>query len=442
MSMLIKNNLDAVRTLNMMDANHTMAHKHLMKVSTGMKVRDAQDDAAAYAISEKMRVRIRALEQAHSNTQNGSNMIKTAEGAVSCIVDALRTLKERAINSANDSNSDEDRRMIQKEFDQLVDQIDEDALIQFNGMYLIDNTRNNALFATRSITANYNLATDTSDSTAFSELKTRNGESLGINESDVISWSYVADGKTYHGQLTGNSTFEDLQTALQENTPFEPNVIVNSMTSYTDTIYDNDKFGKGIEQGRGIWIIPYNIDTTNQIAGFTLSVTDAATGNVNEFANAQLQFKEINRGETQTGDRALSFQVGADANVATKFALTDMRAQALGLKGSDNKIISISTQADANAAVAAIDNILERVLDQQTTIGAAIVRLERTATNLTTAYTDDQVSESVIRDADMAKEMTGYAKYSMLTQTSQAMLAHATRNPMDVMYLLGENQEE
>ena len=170
-------------------------------------------------------------------------------------------------------------------------------------------------------------------------------------------------------------------------------------------------------------------------------MTDS-TGTVNKFANAQLQFKEIQRGETQTDDRALSFQVGADANVATKFALTDMRAQALGLKGSDNKIISISTQADANAAIAAIDNILERVLDQQTTIGAALVRLERTAINLTTSYTDDQASESVIRDADMAKEMTGYAKYNMLTQTSQAMLAHATRNPMDVMYLLGENQEE
>ena len=93
MSMVIKTNMDALRTFNMMDTNRTQAYKHLEKVSTGMKVRNAQDDASAYSISERMRVRIRALEQAHSNTQNGSNMLKTAEGAVSTILDALRTLK-------------------------------------------------------------------------------------------------------------------------------------------------------------------------------------------------------------------------------------------------------------------------------------------------------------------------------------------------------------
>lgn len=438
MAMSIKNNLDAVRTLNMMDANHTMAHKHLMKVSTGLKVRDAQDDAAAYSISERMRVRIRALEQAHNNTQNGSNMIKTAEGAVSCIIEALRTLKEKAINSANDSNLDEDRRMIQKEFDQLVDQIDEDALITFNGMYLIDDTRNNTLVDTKEIMANYNLSTETTAETTFAELKTRSGESLGIKDTDIVSWSYVLDGRTYHGQVTGNTTLDEFSSSLEK-----PILTINSEDS-TALDEDTDKFGNNFNLPEGVYLEGTTTDENGNVyhlASFTIGVMDSE-GKVNKFANAQLQFKEINRGESQTGDRALSFQVGADANVATKFALRDMRAKALGLKGSDNKIIGISTQADANAAISAIDNILERVLDQQTTIGAALVRLERTATNLTTAYTDDQASESVIRDADMAKEMAGYAKYNLLTQTSQAMLSHANRNPLDVLYLLGEGEEE
>ena len=164
-------------------------------------------------------------------------------------------------------------------------------------------------------------------------------------------------------------------------------------------------------------------------------------GTLNKFANAQLQFKEWNRNETATGDRALSFHVGAEANVATKFAMTDMRAKALGLKGDDDNIISISTKEDANAAINALDLAIEKVLDQQTTIGAALTRLERTATNLTTTVTDDQSSESVIRDADMAKEMAGYAKYNLLSQTSQAMLAQANQNPMDVLYLLGLGEE-
>lgn len=437
MSMLIKNNLDAVRTLNMMDANHTLAHKHLSKVSTGLKVRDAQDDAAAYAISERMRVRIRALEQAHSNTQNGSSMIKTAEGAVSSIIEALRTLKEKAIDAANDSNSDEDRRMIQKEFDQLVDQIDEDALITFNGMYLIDDTRNNALVSTKELMANYNLSTETDESTTFSALKTRTGESLGIKDDDVVNWSYIIDGQTFHGQVTGNTALGDLFSNLTPGT--EPLI-----TAYTTDMLssDLDKFGNSLFVKAGVYVgATTDGDNPKHMAGFTFGVTDS-TGKVNKFANAQLQFKEFNRGENQTGDRALSFHVGADANVSTKFALTDMRAKALGLKGSDNNIISISTKGDANAAIAAIDTILERVLDQQTSIGAALTRLERTATNLTTNVTDDQASESVIRDADMAAEMTGYAKYSLLSQTSQAMLAHANQNPMDVLYLLGDNSSE
>ena len=443
MSMTIKTNMDAVRTFNMMDVNRTQAYKHLDKVSTGMKVRNAQDDASAYAISEKMRVRIRALEQAHSNTQNGSNMLKTAEGAVSSILDALRTLKEKAIDSANDSNSDEDRRMIQKEFDQFVDAIDDDALITFNNKYLIDGTRNNTLYKTYDLLSNNNLATSTTSDTLFSEMKTRSGESLGINDTDKISWSYVVNGENYFGEVKGSDNFNELYNNIYDSLSNTPHDLISSViTGEGAFAYSfNDKFGREISGSAGLMVSSGAEEVNNQIAGFTLRVTDL-NGNVNKFANAQLQFKEINRNETQTGDQALSFHVGADANVATKFALTDMRATALGLKGIENKIISVSTKADANAAINVVDNAIEKVLNQQSTIGAALARLERTATNLTTAYTDDQMSESVIRDADMAKEMANYAKYNLLSQTSQAMLAQANQNPMDVLYLLGGTETE
>ena len=380
MAVTIKTNMDAVRTLNMMDANRTQAYKHLNKVSTGMKVRNAQDDASAYAISERMRVRIRALEQAHSNTQNGSNMLKTAEGAVSSILDALRTLKEKAIDSANDSNSDEDRRIIQREFDQFVDAIDDNALITFNNKYLIDGTRNNAFYKTYDLLSNNNLATDTDLDTKFSELKTRSGESLGIKDTDKISWSYVANGETYHGEVKGSNNFNGLQNDILLNTSSNPMLV--AYTGDGNISYGlPDKFGREILNTAGVAVSSVEEEVNNQIAGFTLQVTDL-DGNVNKFANAQLQFKEINRNEAQTGDQSLSFHVGADANISTKFALTDMRAMALGLKGVDNKITSISTKADANAAINVLDNAIEKVLNQQTTIGAALARLERTATNL------------------------------------------------------------
>ena len=456
MSMVLKTNMDAVRTLNQMTSNHALAHKQLMKVSTGLKVRDAQDDASAYAISERMRVRIRALEQAHSNTQNGSNMMKTAEGAVSKIIDTLRTLKEKAIDAANDSNSDEDRRMIQKEFDQLVDQIDEDALITFNNKYLIDGTRNNAFVDANTILYNNKLAEDTTLETALTALKSRDGNSLEIQSDDKYAVSWVLDSKTMILSGTvGNKTIQDLMTfgdnqdesngSVTEETSSGRRVELANISNlppgylvFEGDFAATDKFNRVIyPPNNEPTMAMYAADRgRSDIDGYTISIMDSE-GNVKKSANAALEFKLLQRSENQTGDKALSFQVGADANFATKFALTDMRTRALGLRGDDDKILSVSTKEDANATINVLDNVLTKVLDQQSDIGAAIARLERTATNLTTSYTDDQASESVIRDADMATEMAGYLKYNVLSQASQAMLAQANQNPMDVLSLIG-----
>ena len=369
MSTVIRNNLSALKTYNTMNANQSRAQKHLTRVATGEKLNSAQDDSAAYSISERMRGRIRSLEQAHRNTQNGSSMLRTAEGAVADILELVKTLKEKAINSANDSNTDEDRRTLQKEFNQLVDQIDDSALVTFNGKYLIDNSKNNALVTTRTILYNGKLDHNTIYRTAFSEMKARSGENLGITEEDIVSWSYVTDGKTFHGSVKGKDKMEDLrnQIMVTEGGAYDLSGVTNLAYEYYtySTEWWPNKFGGEVHSGYGSSIINQKADVKTQIAGFTINVTDAR-GNVNLFANRMLAYDEINRAENKTGDLALSFQVGTKANVATKFALTDMRTVALGLKGSNDRIISISTQKDANAAIYVLDNVLNKVVDQQT----------------------------------------------------------------------------
>ena len=161
MGMVVKNHMSAVRTLNTLNQNSSALQKSLTKVSSGMKINSAQDDAAGYAISERMRVRIRSLDQANQNTQNDSSLMKTAEGAVGNTIEILKALKEKAINSANDSNTDEDRKTIQKEVDQFIDQIDDNALTSFNGKYLVDGTKNNAISSSKTILLNQSLATTT-----------------------------------------------------------------------------------------------------------------------------------------------------------------------------------------------------------------------------------------------------------------------------------------
>ena len=113
-----------------------------------------------------------------------------------------------------------------------------------------------------------------------------------------------------------------------------------------------------------------------------------------------------------------------------------MRSEALGLKGADGTKLNISTQTKANAAVNVLDNALQKALDQQTTIGSVESRLEYTSSNLTTASSNVQASESTIRDADMAKEMTEYTKNNVLLQAAQSMLSQANQNSSSVLSLL------
>ena len=198
MSMVVKNNMGAVRTLNILNKNSNALSKSLAKLSSGMKINSAQDDASGYAISERMRVQIRSLEQDIQNTQNALSLMKTAEGAVSSTVEILKALKEKAINAANDSNTDSDRQIIQKEMDQFIDQIDDNALVTFNGKYLVDGSKNfRSENGTRAAFTNMALHTSTTAASTLSSLKARNGDNLGIVGTDVVYVSFVVDGQTY-----------------------------------------------------------------------------------------------------------------------------------------------------------------------------------------------------------------------------------------------------
>ncbi|MBE8950023.1 MAG: flagellin [Quinella sp. 3Q1] len=517
MAMVVKNNMSAVRTLNTLNANTSALQKSLAKVSSGMKINSAQDDASGYAISERMRVRIRSLDQANQNTQNDSSLMKTAEGAVSNTVEILRALKEKAINAANDSNTDEDRQTIQKEINQFIDQIDDNALVQFNGKYLIDGSKNNASNTAQTILLNQSLDKGTATSSALTSLHNRAGDSLNIASTDKYQISWVQNGviTTTSGEvgskklsdilnikngdeevaglqevksdgvvqvlgakefyktstpvtLTATHTSEDSDYSYTYNGTYATNASTtgkaaltaatwtttlkksgNSGSTATATIVNwdygaqkadgKDKFNKLVytpDKTEGLAVSAATAGVEGQLSGLTISILDQ-DGNVKKAANAALdQFKQYQRAENKTGDMSLNFHIGSEANVAIKVGLSDMRSQALGLKGSDGTRIDVYTKEHANAAINVIENALTKALDQQTTIGAVEARLEYTSTNLTTSSENVQAAESTIRDADMAKEMTNYTKSNVLLQAAQAMLAQANQNSSAVLSLL------
>ena len=455
MAMVVKNNMQAVNTLNTLNKNQSELSKSLQKVSSGMKINSAGDDASGMAISERMRVQVRALDQDNDNTMNGSALLRTAEGAVQSTIEILKTLKEKAINAANDTNTDEDRRLIQKEVDRLIDQIDDNALTTYNGKYLVDGSKNGLVIGegdggTRSTYANMSLAEDTGLATELVELKRRDGNDLGIHSSDTITASWVRNGVTYTGSISpiGNTTITGMI-----------NIITATHAGYmgNTAMVGIDEYGKEVytpDNKPALTIRSTDAGIENQVSGITFAVTDNR-GHMRNEVNAVLDdFRETVRAQNPSEDNALTLQTGTRANQAIKVSFTDMRSAALGLQsytgqGWDHGTlpagitvvgggpkVQLTTREAANAAINVFQNALIKATDQAVAIGAAQNRLGYTSSNLVVASENVQASESTIRDADMAKEMTAYTKHNVLTQASQAMLAQANQNSSAVLSLL------
>ena len=431
MAMVVKNNMSALSTLNTLNKNTNALSKSLQKVSSGMKINSAADDASGYAISERMRVQIRSLDQANSNAQNGSSMMKVAEGAVSSTVEILKTLKEKAVNAANDTNTDADRATIQKELDQSIDQINDNANVTFNGQYLVDGSHNKQIKQTTTHMTNTSLKTDAAAGSALTDLKARSGDSLNIQSTDTVTVSYVKDGVTYtKDTVVADKNLGDVISDLTGGAiTVKGNTSVIGKDSSENTVYTADGLG-------AITLSAQDSGVQNQIAGFTIYIT-GNDGNVRKSANAALDaFSESIRAENTSKDNSIVMQIGTKAGQTIKAGLSDMKATALGLQGFNGDTLSVGNQAKANAAINVIDSAIQKALDQQTTIGAVESRLEYTQANLTTASENVTAAESVIRDADMAKEMTEYTKNNVLMQAAQSMLAQANQSSSNVLSLL------
>ena len=141
MAMIVHNNMEGIRTLNLLNKNNSQMAKDLKKISTGMKITSAGDDSSAYAISERMRVRIRGLEQCSQNVSTGRNMLSVAAQAVGQQVDILGKLRETALKASDDTYAQKDRDILVREADQLFDQLEHIAQeTSYNGVNLLNRT--------------------------------------------------------------------------------------------------------------------------------------------------------------------------------------------------------------------------------------------------------------------------------------------------------------
>lgn len=592
MAMVVKNNMSAINTLNVLGRNSKELAKQLQQVSSGMKINSAADDASAYAISERMRIQVRSLDATLTNTQNGSSMMKVAEGAVSSTVDALRTFKAKAIDAANDTNTDSDRAIIQKELDQLMNQIDDNALVTFNGKYLVNGAMGGNVVADQQDSiVSFMTYLDRCTSGTPQELldgaikfgssgmfedeaslinsfveamRNSNGDLLevcGINlnnddtgsitgldagsEQTKTAESVVPEEKAFYGGNTKGSSFirgltvnwpddisDDMQKAVagaldsqwlsncmwlvdesfainfwekgtsvrsidvkfeddasSDNLAYVRNYYNDGVTSkleltvnmhYYNNLDLTDKNGAVKDNPNQLYldrtlahemthaIMAANIKNFNELpkyikegmAELVHGIDDYRKGKIQSLANDPDTLKDVlehsgapsddsayaagymvlrymaKEAANSEPEKSAYFQIGTKASQTISIGLGDMRCEALGLTKSDGTAVSVATREKAVSAITVIDRAISRALKQQTIIGAVESRLEFTAANITTAHENVTASESVIRDADMAKSFTAYTRANVLMQTAQSMLGQANQDSSNVLQLL------
>ncbi|WP_434800833.1 flagellin [Cytobacillus oceanisediminis] len=386
------------------------------KLSSGLRINRAGDDAAGLAISEKMRGQIRGLDMASKNAQDGISMISTAEGALNETHSILQRMRELSVQSANDTNTDEDRKNIQDEVDQLGKEIDRIRnTTQFNTKNLLDGSMDKGQ---ASAVANVNSNTEVKTATAsvmtdaLTTLTDKNGNNLGITATDTIEVSYVKDGATITNSFTvGSLTVADLGT--------------------TDGTADDANTTLAVDANNNISFTATNSGLGGAINGLTITVKDSG-GNVRAAAtNALSSFTETTAAANVNTDGQATFQIGANTGQNIQLAFKDMGTAALGVKD-----LKVGNQGQANVAVKAIDTAIQKVSAERSKLGATQNRLEHTINNLNTSSENLTAAESRIRDVDMAKEMMNQTKNSILSQAAQAMLAQANQQPQGVLQLL------
>ena len=392
--MIINHNMNALNAHRNMGVNNTNAGKSMEKLSSGLRINRAGDDAAGLAISEKMRGQIRGLEQSSRNAADGISMIQTAEGALNETTNILQRMRELAVQASNDTNTESDRNEIQKEIDALTEEVDRIANnTEFNTQKLLNGNKSGVGGEIVNEAVN---AQQGQFEVIFTAAELKNGAKLTI------------DGETY--EITAGDA-NALDTTLK-------NSLEAKFTDYNFTVTTAGKITITQKQGK---------EADKESMRISL---DGKT------ATVDVKNKGVSAKEEEVSEGKAHVQVGANAKQSMSIEIGDMRAKALDIKKDDGSSLSVASAEEANKAIEAFDKALNSVSSQRANLGAVQNRLEYTISNLDNTAENLTSAESTLRDVDMASEMMEYSKNNILNQAAQAMISQANQQPQNVLQLL------
>ncbi|ERM16750.1 flagellin [Brevibacillus laterosporus] len=376
--MRINHNVSALNTHRQLGVNTGASGKNLEKLSSGLRINRAGDDAAGLAISEKMRGQIRGLEMASKNAQDGISLIQTAEGALTETHSILQRMRELAVQASSDTNEGVDRQKLQAEVDELSKEIKRISTdTEFNNQKVLDGSFDDKTF----------------------HIGANQGQNIKLSINDMSNKELGVNGVAKE-QTEGDITF----TNRSADETFKVEFVVGAAGSSTSAAVDKDgKVTVTLASADGAKVDAKLDDVLGALKGAGIEAK-VATGKNGTDAAAVLAEKTI-----------------------AKAALTDV---------DDTRGVNISTQKAADKAITTINNALNKVSEERSKLGANQNRLEHTINNLGATAENLTAAESRIRDVDMAKEMMDFTKNNILTQAAQAMLAQANQQPQGVLQLL------
>lgn len=406
MAQIINTNLPSLNAQRNLGATQNSLATSLERLSTGLRINSAKDDAAGLAISERFTTQIRGLNQAVRNANDGISFAQTAEGALGTVSDALQRIRELSIQAANDSNSPSDRQALDNEVQQLIAEVGRVAnSTEFNGQKVLDGSLEDLFFQ---------VGANQGQTIAVTGVDARN-TSIGATEATSedtgkLTQAQINDGLLFGDALTitlgtGEIITVDFATADPAITTFEDAIsLINR--EIRDAAAD-DTNGPAIAAAQ----LSASVRVDN--AGLTSIVINGAFDA--DYA--------VDGGDVSVdGGAVQALFSGVGNGDAAAVALLD---------------VDVTTRDNAFQTIATVDGALTQINTLRAELGAVQVRFESTIANLSISAENLTASRSRIQDADFAAETANLTRAQILQQAGTSVLAQANAIPQNVLTLLG-----
>ncbi|MFT4823247.1 MAG: flagellin [Halioglobus sp.] len=384
MAQVINTNIASLNAQRNLNSSQGDLNTSLQRLSSGLRINSAKDDAAGLAIAERFTTQIRGLNQAGRNANDGISLSQTAEGALSEVTNNLQRIRELAVQSSNATNSASDRNALQTEVTQLLNEIDRVAnQTQFNGVSLLDGSFTGAVFQ------------------------------VGANSGETITVAATTDANT---AALGS---------VSQNTSAGLSVAASGLTGFAVALVAGDFTVNGVDVGA--------------IAGAS-SAAERAGQLVNAINNVSQQTGVGAAYDGATGQLSLnsaaSITIGGTSNDATETGYLNAVVLTTVSVASGIDTLSVANYAGAQTAIDLIDSALTSVNSARATLGAIQNRFESVVSNVQTTAENLSAARSRIQDTDFAMETANLTRAQILQQAGTAMLSQANSAPQNVLALL------